>query len=42
VDADASTSFGNFEVNGTPDAAPEAVIRLNANVNFGNICLEYI
>lgn len=42
VDADASTSFGNFEVNGTPDAAPEAVIRLNANINFGNICLEYI
>ena len=42
VEADASTAFGNFQVTGTPDAEPEAVINLDASVSFGEICLKYI
>ena len=42
VEAEADTSFGNFEVQGSSDTAPETVIRLDASVSFGNICLEYI
>ena len=42
VEADADTSFGHFEVSGSPDPEPEAVIRLDASVSFGNFCLQYI
>ena len=42
VEADAGTSFGNFEVKGAPDAEPEAAIKLDASASFGNICLQYI
>lgn len=42
VDADTSTSFGNFTVKGAPDPDPAAVIRLDASASFGEICLEYI
>lgn len=42
VDADTSTSFGDFEVKGTPDPESTAVIKLDANVSFGEICVKYI
>lgn len=42
VEADTSTSFGNFEVKGAPDSAPETIMKLNASVNFGEVCLVYI
>ena len=42
VEADTSTSFGNFEVKGAPDPQPEAIIKLNASVSFGEICVTYI
>ena len=42
VEAKAGTAFGNFEVNGAPDAEPVAVILLDASVSFGEICVKYI
>ena len=42
IDAEESSSFGSFEVKGTPDPQPEAVIRLDASVSFGEICVKYI
>ena len=42
VEASASTSFGDFEVTGQPDVQPEAIITLNASVNFGEISIKYI
>lgn len=42
IEADAGTSFGNFEVKGNPDPEPEAVIKLDASVSFGEICVKYI
>ena len=42
VEANAGTSFGDFEVKGQPDARAEAVIALDASVSFGELCLEYI
>lgn len=42
VEADTSTSFGHFDIKGTPDAVPEAVIKLDASASFGEICVEYI
>jgi hypothetical protein len=42
IEADAGTSFGNFEVEGTSDPDPVAVINLDANVSFGEIRVEYI
>ena len=41
VEAENNSSFGNFEIKGTPDLAA-AVILLNASVNFGEICVKYI
>lgn len=42
VDADPSTFFGHFEVKGMPDPESTAVIKLDANVSFGEICVKYI
>ena len=42
VEADASTSFGNFEVTGSPDTEPISVINLVASASFGEICIKYI
>ena len=42
VEANAGTSFGDFEVKGQPDAQAEAVIALDASVSFGELCVEYI
>lgn len=37
-----SSSFGGIDTEGTPQDVPEAVIRLDASVNFGAIEIEYI
>ena len=42
VEADVSTSFGDFEIKGVPDTEPMAVISLDASANFGEICVKYI
>ena len=42
IEAEAGTSFGNFEIKGAPDPEPAAVINLDASVSFGEICVKYI
>lgn len=42
IEAESSTSFGNFEFIGTPNADPVAIINLDASVSFGEICVKYI
>lgn len=42
VDSDASTAFANMEVHGHPDPDAQGVIRLDANVSFGEVQLKYI
>ena len=38
---DSSTSFASFEIQGHPDAVSDGTIRLNADVSFGEIRIEY-
>ena len=42
VIADSSTSFAGFEFKGQPDPIAEGTIKLDADVSFGNICVQYI
>jgi len=42
VEAASSASFGNYDIKGAPDPSPDAVIELDASVNFGEICVKYI
>ncbi|MBR4291033.1 MAG: helix-turn-helix transcriptional regulator [Oscillospiraceae bacterium] len=42
VEPASSTSFGNFEVKGSPDPVTDAVITLEADASFGEICVKYI
>lgn len=42
VDSDSSTAFGAIEIRGEHDPVPQGVIRLDANVSFGEIEIQYI
>ena len=42
IEADSSTAFAAYEVKGHPDSIPEARIRLDASVSFGEITVQYI
>lgn len=42
IDPDPSTAFASFSVKGHPDPDPGAVIRMDANVSFGEIEVRYI
>lgn len=37
-----STSFGNVEVIGSPDAQPMGTIHLNADISFGKLIIQYV
>ena len=39
---DSSTSFAGFEIKGQPSSNPSGMIHLNADVSFGEICIQYI
>ena len=42
VVTDSSAAFGDLSVEGAPDADPVGVIRLEGNVSFGQIVIQYI
>lgn len=42
VEPDASTTFANLEICGTPDPNPTGIIRLDAAVSFGEIEIQYV
>ena len=42
IEPDSSTAFASFSVEGHPDPNPAAVIRMDANVSFGQIEVRYI
>lgn len=42
VISDGSTAFGDVTFRGEPEDAPAATVHLDANINFGNICIQYI
>ncbi len=37
-----SSAFGSVDIDGEPDANPLGIIYLDANVSFGEICVEYV
>ena len=37
-----TTSFGNAEVTGSPNAVPMGTIELNADISFGKLILQYV
>ena len=42
VEPDSSTAFASLEIVGQPDPEPKGVIRLDANISFGEITVKYI
>lgn len=42
VQTESSTAFATVDFSGHPDSTPEGVIRLDASVSFGAICVKYI
>ena len=42
VVTDSSAAFGDVTLEGTPEDKPEGVIRLEGNVSFGHIVIQYI
>ena len=42
VEPDSSTAFASLDINGQPDPEPKGVIRLDANISFGEITIKYI
>ena len=42
VDPDSSTAFASLDIDGHPDPEPKGVIRLDANISFGEITIEYV
>ena len=42
VEPDSRTAFASLDIQGSPDPNPAGIIRLDANVSFGEICIRYI
>ena len=42
VEPDSSTAFASLEIVGQPDPEPKGVIRLDANISFGEITVKYV
>ena len=42
VEPDSSTAFASLDIEGQPDSEPKGVIRLDANISFGEITIEYV
>ena len=42
VETDCSTSFAGLDIVGQPDPEPKGIIRLDANVSFGEITVKYV
>ena len=42
VEPDSSTAFASLNIQGQPDPVPQGVLRLDANVSFGEIQVKYI
>ena len=42
VEPDSNTSFASMDFRGQPDPAPQGVLYLSANINFGEIQVKYV
>ena len=42
VEPDSSTAFASLDIEGCPDPNPAGIIRLDANVSFGEIQIQYL